>query len=267
MMMMMWSAVYQTLSSAIFSLSSQQHRSLLLASGAQIVVSTSPTFELDDLQDYYRFNEFVYSVLLAHNNSIKSSTFDIWYHDPYIGRLCFPNVIKWSLAPWNQRTLVLLKIYGFTVNGFSSIRLPSLKTLHFQDAIFLNARDLLLLLVGCQFLEDFKASNLWFHFEDYLSCQECQSLSLSKLTKAEMLHTFCHYLVPQCISLHLKTCTLWYFGGRQSDLQSCVLQTMKICCRDSLKKDRELSLCSMASLTCELIFHVFKLRKKESLSD
>jgi len=61
------------------------------------------------------------------------------------------------------RTLVVLEIYGFTVNGFSSIRLPSLKTLHFQDAIFLNARDLLLLLAGCPILQDFKASNLWFH--------------------------------------------------------------------------------------------------------
>jgi hypothetical protein len=54
--------------------------------------------ELDGLEDYYRFNEFVYSVLLAHNNSIKSSIFNIWYDNLHIGRLGFPNVIKWINA-------------------------------------------------------------------------------------------------------------------------------------------------------------------------
>ncbi|XP_039688033.1 putative F-box/FBD/LRR-repeat protein At3g49030 [Medicago truncatula] len=56
--------------------------------------------------------------------------------------------------------------------------------------------------------------------------------------------------VPRCISLHLKTCTLWYFRGQHGEVQLAtyilnnarVLQTMKICCCDSLKKEREVSL-------------------------
>lgn len=330
--------------------------------------------ELDDLEDYYRFNEFVYSVLLAHNNSIKSSIFNIWYDNLHIGRLGFPNVIKWinalverglecleisvgmvqddlqlPISILSCRTLVFLEFFGFTVNVSSLIRLLSLKILHFQEAVFLNVRDLLLLLAGCPILEDLEASSLRFHSEYSPSYQECESLNLSKLTKAEMPFTFCHFplkalcnvkelyieinkvyrrfdeiptfynltklklhsinynshllvqvlnrcpnlqnvelsqgtavgdgirdndqenwvdpaSVPQCISLHLKTCTLWYFRGQQGEVQLAtyilnnarVLQTMKICCRDSLKKEREVSLCSKASPTCELIFHVFK---------
>ncbi|XP_045806870.1 FBD-associated F-box protein At5g22730-like isoform X1 [Trifolium pratense] len=339
---------------------------------------------LDDLEDYCRFNDFVYSVLLARNNtSIKSSIFNIWYDDPHLGRLGFPNVIKWinsivqrglerlemcvgmvednlqlPISILSCRTLVVLDVSGFTVKGFSSVRLPSLKILRVQDSIFLNARDLLLLLTGCPILEDLYACNLQSQSEDSLSYQECESLSLSKLIKAQMPHTFCHFplkalrnvnelcieinkvyrsfdeiptfhnltksklhsinynwnllvqvlnhcpnlqhielsqgtdygggkrdndqenwvdpiSVPQCISLHLKTCTLWYFRGQQGELQLAkyilnharVLQTMKICCRDSLKKERELSLCSKVSPTCELIFHVFRFHKEESLSD
>jgi hypothetical protein len=91
------------------------------------------------------------------------------------------------------RTLVVLDISGFTVNGFSSVRLPSLKILHFHDTLFLKARDLLLLLTGCPILEDLYAFNLQSQSEDSLSYQECESLSLSKLIKAKMPHTFCHF--------------------------------------------------------------------------
>jgi hypothetical protein len=145
---------------------------------------------------------------------------NIWYDDSHIGRLGFPNVIKWinslvqrglerlemsvnmvgddlqlPISILSCRTLVVLDFYGLTVsvNGFSSVRLPSLKTLHFDEAVFLNARDLLLLLAGCPILEDLYASSLRFQSEDSLSYQECQSLSLNKLTKAKMPLTFCHF--------------------------------------------------------------------------
>ncbi|CAK8568616.1 unnamed protein product [Lathyrus sativus] len=70
--------------------------------------------------------------------------------------------------------------------------------------------------------------------------------------------------VPQCLSLYLKTCTIWYFEDELDELQLAtyilnnarVLQSMKFSCYATLKKERELSLCSKASPKCELIFHV-----------
>jgi len=54
--------------------------------------------ELDDQEAYFRFNQLVYSVLLSHNNPIKSSILDIWYDGPDLGDLGFSNVIKWIKA-------------------------------------------------------------------------------------------------------------------------------------------------------------------------
>jgi hypothetical protein len=50
-----------------------------------------------------------------------------------------------------------------------------------------------LLLTGCPILEDLYAFNLQSQSEDSLSYQECESLSLSKLVKAKMPHTFFHF--------------------------------------------------------------------------
>jgi hypothetical protein len=172
--------------------------------------------ELDDRETYFCFNEFVYSVLLS-RNSIKSYCIDIWYHDPDLAHLGIPNVIKWinyvvqhgvehleiyiggvdfitkfPISILSCRTLVVLKFEALVVKGFSSIRLPSLKSLRFQDIKFTNVRDLLLLLAGCPILEDLQAGHLSFDSEDTLTYQERESLSLNKLTKANLSYTFCH---------------------------------------------------------------------------
>jgi hypothetical protein len=78
------------------------------------------------------------------------------------------------------------------VKGVSSVRLPSLKSLSFQSINFTNVRDLLLLLAGCPILEDLQAGHLSFDSEDTLTYQERESLSLNKLTKANLSYTFCH---------------------------------------------------------------------------
>lgn len=171
---------------------------------------------LNDREAYFRFNEFVYSVLLA-RSSIKSCILGIWYNDPHLGHLGFPNFIKWINAVVQRgverlefsagvhdnlklpisilscRTLVVFKICGFTVKGFSSITLPSLKILRLVECTFINARDFVLLLAGCPILENLDASVLEFISKDSLSYQECQSLDLKKLTIAHMPFTFCHF--------------------------------------------------------------------------
>jgi hypothetical protein len=158
----------------------------------------------------------VFSVLLS-RNSIKSCFIDIWYHDPDLAHLGIPNVIKWindvvqrgvehleidigthdfflklPISILSCRTLVVLEFAGFDMKGFSSVRLPSLKSLSFQSINFTNVRDLLLLLAGCPILEDLQAGHLSFDSEDTLTYQERESLSLNKLTKANLSYTFCH---------------------------------------------------------------------------
>jgi len=183
-----------------------------------------PTLRLDvDLKHreaLVRFNEFVYSVLLS-RDSIKYKTciMDIWYRNDYLSRNGFRNFIKWinhvvqrgvehleistnmhddhpfkfPISILTCKTLVHLSFYRFIVKDFSSITLPSLKILHFEETNFLNYQDLILLLAGCPNLENLRATFLEFHSEDSLTYQELQSLSLNKLTKAKMWGTYCHF--------------------------------------------------------------------------
>jgi len=175
--------------------------------------------ELDDLETCFLFNEFVYSVLLACNNSIKGFTLNIRYNGPDLCDLGFPNVIKWIKAVIQRgvecldlkvnsiglikklpvcilscNTLAVLKFNRFLVADFSSVRLPSLKVLHLENVRFLNVRDFTLLLDGCPILEDLDACGIMLESEDSLTFQEGKSLSLSKLTRAEMF--FCHFHFP-----------------------------------------------------------------------
>lgn len=183
-----------------------------------------PTLRLDvDLKHreaLFCFNEFVYSVLLARDSvKYKSCIMDIWYHNDDLSHIGFRNFIKWinhvvqrgvehleistnmhddhpfkfPISILTCKTLVHLDFYKFIVKDFSSITLPSLKILHFEETNFLNYQDLILLLAGCPNLENLRATFLEFHSEDSLTYQELQSLSLNKLTKAKMWGTYCHF--------------------------------------------------------------------------
>jgi hypothetical protein len=79
------------------------------------------------------------------------------------------------------------------VKDFSSITLPSLKILHFEETNFLNYQDLILLLAGCPNLENLRATYLGFYSENSLTYQELQSLSLNKLSKAKLWRTYGHF--------------------------------------------------------------------------
>ncbi|XP_058785922.1 F-box/FBD/LRR-repeat protein At3g26920-like [Vicia villosa] len=174
--------------------------------------------EVNNRETDSRLNELVYSFLLS-VDYIKSCKLDILY-DHHLGHLSFPNVIRWINAVVQRRveyiklcmhiiagddrfklpisiltcrTLVVLKLYGFYIKDFSSVRLPSLKTLSLDEVIFVNVQDFLLLLAGCPNLEDLRARYSEFLSEEFLSCQERESLSLSKLVKADLHNTFCHF--------------------------------------------------------------------------
>ncbi|XP_045802181.1 F-box/FBD/LRR-repeat protein At5g53840-like [Trifolium pratense] len=174
--------------------------------------------ELSDREAYFRFNEFVYSVLLAHKTSIKRCTFDILYDNYHLAHLGFPNVIKWinavvqcgverlyiyiesydnifklPISILSCKTLVVLDISTLTAKGFSSVRLPSLKILRLNETNFLNVQDLVLLLAGCPILEELLALHLEFDSDDSLTYQELESLSLNKLRIANLAGTICHF--------------------------------------------------------------------------
>ncbi|CAK8530223.1 unnamed protein product [Lathyrus sativus] len=148
---------------------------------------------LKNLADNYRFNKFVYEILLlreaAGNQSINSFFLDIEYFYP---KLAFcpsnPNIQNWvdyavecnvqhlnlyldvlrnvgkhrkfpklPVSVFNCRTLVSLKLHWFHVEEFfcfDFVGFPSLKVLHLKEIYFDEYEEFLLLLAGCPVLED-----------------------------------------------------------------------------------------------------------------
>lgn len=93
------------------------------------------------------------------------------------------------------RTLVVLKLSGFSVDeGFSSVLLPSLKTLYLEYIWFPKLRDFMSFLRGCPILEDFRTYDVTFDVKDYLTCNEWKSFCLSNLAKADIDCAHCYFL-------------------------------------------------------------------------
>ncbi|GAU12307.1 hypothetical protein TSUD_252580 [Trifolium subterraneum] len=167
------------------------------------------------------FNDFLNSVLLSRDSSsIKSFRLHVSYNngDNNLDIIAFPSLVKWvehvvkhnvesldlcvycnkgmpklSNSVLTCRTLVVLKLNGFAVNGFSSVRLPSLKILSIGYSTLSSSRDFLLLLAGCPILEDLFVYKLKFYSNDSLNYQECENLDLRRLNKANMPRTYCHF--------------------------------------------------------------------------
>ncbi|XP_058785890.1 FBD-associated F-box protein At3g52670-like [Vicia villosa] len=173
--------------------------------------------EVDDLEAYFRFNKSLYSVLLS-RTSIKSFRLGIRYGGFHFGYIGIPHVAKWvdhvvqngvehlhldvatrvdmpklPASIITCKTLVVLNLNGFTVNDFSSIRLPSLKILHFESCTFLSVRAFLLVMARCPILEELQAAHIVFQSDDSLANQELKSLSFSKLIRVDMICCYCHF--------------------------------------------------------------------------
>jgi hypothetical protein len=128
---------------------------------------------------------------------------------------------KLPISIFTCKTLVSLDLYRFCVEGFdfSSIGFgfPSLKTLNLEYIEFFEDRDFVLLLSGCPNLEDLKLVDVFFAIDkDPLVFQEFKSLSLPKLTRANISECFWYFF-------HLETL---------STSQSMCLDTLKLHTKD-----------------------------------
>ncbi|KAK2441759.1 FBD-associated F-box protein [Trifolium repens] len=148
-----------------------------------------------DQEANFRFNDFVYSVLLSRDSTIPIKVFHLYvmynYSQPD-NHLRTPSFAKWinfvlqrgveyldlqlgmgwPILPINIfscTTLVVLKLRFFLLDPrFSSVLLllPSLKTLDLQFIMFPNHEDFMLLLDQCPNLEDLRISDLGFDDEE-----------------------------------------------------------------------------------------------------
>ena len=89
-------------------------------------------------------------------------------------------------AQWIGPNCLELFYFKVTLDGFSPVLLPSLKTLNLHHTGFPKIRDLMLLLNGCPILEDILTFDVWFDSEESLTCDEWKSFCLSNLTKADI---------------------------------------------------------------------------------
>jgi len=193
---------------------------------------------IDTTESNFRFNESVYSVLAsrdaAGSNLIDSFRLDIKYISPNLANdLSFLNVVKWvnlivqckvkylslhldvdehkfirklPLSILTCKTLVSLDLCRFKLEEFSftsnEFGLPSLKILRLELMNFSKFWDFMLLVAKCPILEDLQVSCMIFYSrEDSLNIhQEFKSLSLPKLTRANITRCFCLYYPVKVLS-------------------------------------------------------------------
>lgn len=153
---------------------------------------------LTDKDDNFRFNDFVYSVLLSRDATVPIKSFRLYVIYDYNEHvtLRIPSFAKWinivlqrgveyldlhaDIYGWpilpntifNCTTLVVLKLNFFWIDPSCSsvLLLPSLKTLYLQFITFPKHQDFMSLLGNCPNLEDLLISDLWFDYkEDSLS--------------------------------------------------------------------------------------------------
>jgi hypothetical protein len=183
---------------------------------------------------YLRFNDFVYSVLLSRDPALPIKTFylDFTYYDHQILNPHYPmdTITKWikfvaqrglqyldlcveldtedypilPITILSCSTLVVLKLIGFIVEetSFSSVSLPSLKTLHLDNIWFARLRDFMLFLIGCPLLEDLFIFNVLFDSEESLTCDEWKNFCLTNLTRADIDCFHCHFPLKAVHNVH-----------------------------------------------------------------
>jgi hypothetical protein len=92
------------------------------------------------------------------------------------------------------KTLVVLKLFYFSVEeGYSSVVLPSLKTLHLEYIWFPKLRDFMMFLTGCPNLEDLLTYDVSFDSDESLTCNEWNNFCLTNLTTADIDCFRCYF--------------------------------------------------------------------------
>ncbi|GAU13054.1 hypothetical protein TSUD_173540 [Trifolium subterraneum] len=160
----------------------------------------------------FNFNDFVYSVLLSRDASLPINTFHLevtYVHQcsiksitnwvnfvvqrgvQYLYLEVVSNQLKLPITVLTCKTLVVLKLFGcYVEQGFSSVLLPSLKTLDLNCVHFPGLLDFMLFLTGCPILEDLLTSDLSFDNEQLfdsggsLTFKDWESFFLCNLSQA-----------------------------------------------------------------------------------
>ncbi|CAL5191735.1 unnamed protein product [Lathyrus oleraceus] len=95
---------------------------------------------------------------------------------------------KTPLSILTCNTLVVLKLCFLSLGGrFSSVLLPSLKTLHFEHIWLHKLRDFMLFLTGCPILEDIFTFDVRVNSVESLTYDEWKSVVLSNIIGADIL--------------------------------------------------------------------------------
>ncbi|XP_057426146.1 F-box/FBD/LRR-repeat protein At4g26340-like [Lotus japonicus] len=153
-----------------------------------------------ELRSFSSFVNFVYAVILSRdyhqpikNFSLTCKSDECPYSDVkvWLNAAIQHQVENLEIEFFNSEvpctilgctTLVVLKLREAYFDVFSSVGLPSLKTLHLNDVEFLNPQSLMDLLYGCPVLEDLEIHNI--AFDDSLF--EGKVTSFSKLVRAKV---------------------------------------------------------------------------------
>lgn len=113
------------------------------------------------------------------------------------------------------KTLVTLRLSWFHVKGFSfssvGFGFPLLKTLHLDRVMFVDEREILLLLDGCPVLQDFKSSDVYTSnvvTEESIN-QVFHNLSLSKLIRADIIDVNCDIPMKALFNSEFLRIQLW----------------------------------------------------------
>ncbi|XP_057436460.1 F-box/FBD/LRR-repeat protein At4g26340-like [Lotus japonicus] len=161
---------------------------------------------------YLYFTKFIYATILdrdvpirmfrlqceASSSDLSGSDLKIWIkaaiqrglENLYILLPPIPNVFRPNLSSciFCCKTLVVLKLVGLNVDEFSSVDLPSLKTLHFHNVVFQEPHYFLDLLAGCPILEYMHLTHVYYIYADAVDYipSDRNFGSLSKLVRAEI---------------------------------------------------------------------------------
>ncbi|XP_057426032.1 FBD-associated F-box protein At5g56380-like isoform X2 [Lotus japonicus] len=186
-------------------------------------------------KSYSDFSNFVYAAIHSRglHQPIKNFTLDPGYDCP------FDDVKEWLKAakrhhleklviwyPYSPVTcfilsctnLVVLKLTYAYFEAFSSVNLPSLKTLYMDDVEFVNPQSLMNLLYGCPVLEDLVIYDVYFDDSDLIEDEisyndspfEGQVNTLSNLVSANVNFCNAFHIPVKAYSnaqfLHLNKC-------------------------------------------------------------